>query len=64
MKEADVKKFVRAGYANIAKEGDSCCSCGSSCCGSTNTAQAISKQIGYSEEDMQAVPEGANLGLG
>lgn len=64
MKEADVKKFVRAGYANIAKEGDSCCSCGPSCCGSTNTAQAISKQIGYSEEDMQAVPEGANLGLG
>ena len=64
MKEADVKKFVKAGYANIAKKGDSCCSCGPSCCGSTNTAEAINKQIGYSEEDMQAVPEGANLGLG
>jgi SAM-dependent methyltransferase len=64
MKEADVKKFVRAGYADIAKKGDSCCSCSPSCCGSANTAEAISKQIGYSEEDVQAVPEGANLGLG
>jgi len=64
MKEADVKKVVRAGYAEIAKKGDSCCSCGPSGCSSTNTVEAISKQIGYNEEDMQAVPEGANLGLG
>jgi SAM-dependent methyltransferase len=62
MKEVDVKKFVRAGYAEIAKKGDSCCGCGPLCCG--NTSEAISKQIGYSEEDMQAVPEGVNLGLG
>ena len=35
MKEADVKKIVREGYAEIAKQGGSCCSCGTSCCGSS-----------------------------
>jgi len=64
MEKSDVKKFVRAGYAEIAKKGNSCCSCGPSCCGSTDIAEAVSRQIGYSEEDLQAVPEGANLGLG
>ncbi len=64
MKESDVKKFVRAGYAEVVKKGNSCCSCNPSCCGSTNTAEAVSKQIGYSEEDLQAAPEGSNLGLG
>ncbi|MFC2071348.1 arsenite methyltransferase [Chloroflexota bacterium] len=64
MKESDVKKIVRAGYAEIAKKGSSCCSCGPSCCDSTDIAEEVSKQIGYSEKDLQAVPEGANLGLG
>jgi arsenite methyltransferase len=37
---------------------------GSPCCGSTDVAQNISKAVGYSDEDIGAVPEGANLGLG
>lgn len=44
--------------------GNSCCSCGPSCCGSINMVEEVSKQIGYSESDINAVPEGANLGLG
>lgn len=64
MKESDVKKIVRAGYAEIAKKGGSCCSCGPSCCDSTDIAGEVSKHVGYSEKDLQAVPEGANLGLG
>ncbi len=64
MKKSEVKKIVRAGYAEIAKQGNSCCSCGPSCCSSTNLAESVSKQIGYSEEDLKKVPEGANLGLG
>ncbi len=59
----DIKKIVREGYAKIANQGISCCT-SSSCCGSTNSAQDISKSIGYSDEEMSAVPEGANLGLG
>ena len=62
--EKDVKKAVREGYAEIAKQGGSCCGCGSSCCGSVSPAGQVSKQIGYSDEDLKAVPEGANLGLG
>ena len=35
-----------------------------SCCGPTNLAEEISKKIGYSNEEINAVPDGANLGLG
>jgi len=64
MREEDTKKVVREGYAKIAKQGSSCCGPVSSCCGSTDLAQSISKNIGYTEEELKAVPEGANLGLG
>jgi len=64
MKDADVKKFVREGYAEVIQQGSSCCSCAPSCCGSANATESISKKIGYSNEDLKAVPDGANLGLG
>ena len=64
MEEKDVKKAVREGYAKIANQSKSCCTPASSCCGSTAVAQDISKKIGYTDEDLKAVPEGANLGLG
>lgn len=60
MKKDDIKKVVREGYGKIAKQGSSCCS-GKSCCGN---AQGISKSVGYSEDEINAVPDGANLGLG
>lgn len=63
MKEKDIKKLVKNGYAKVAKKGSSCCP-SSSCCGSTNKAEEISKKIGYEEEDIKSVPEGSNLGLG
>ncbi len=64
MKKEKVKKVVREGYAKIAKQESSCCAPVDSCCGSTNLAEDISKKIGYTEEEMKTVPEGANLGLG
>lgn len=66
MKKEEVKKMVREGYSKIAKQQSSSCCCPStnSCCGGTDSAQNISKNIGYSEEEMKLVPEGANLGLG
>lgn len=64
MKDAGVKKYVREGYAEVARQGSSCCSCAPSCCGSDNATESISKKIGYSDEDLQAVPDGANLSLG
>ena len=65
MKEEETKKVVREGYAKIAKEGSPCCGPASSCCGSTtDLTQDISKKIGYTEEELTSVPDGANLGLG
>ncbi|MBA7600547.1 Arsenite methyltransferase [subsurface metagenome] len=64
MKEAEIKKVVRKGYAEIAKKESSCCVPADTCCGSTDLAQSISKTIGYSDEELTSVPEGANLGLG
>jgi len=61
--ENTVHEAVRDRYADIAKTGSSCCSA-SSCCGPAGSADAISAGLGYSEEDLAVVPEGANLGLG
>jgi arsenite methyltransferase len=58
-----IRKIVKEGYAKVATQGNSCCSSGS-CCGSANQAKDISKAVGYSDMEMNAVPEGANLGLG
>jgi SAM-dependent methyltransferase len=63
MKEDEARKAVREGYGKIAKQGSACCASGTSCCGGS-VAQDISKALGYSEEDLKSVPEGANLGLG
>ncbi len=64
MRKEEIRKVVREGYAKIAKQDSSCCVPANSCCGSTDLAQDIGKSIGYTEEELKAVPEGANLGLG
>jgi len=64
MKEEEIKKVVREGYGKIAQKGGSCCAPANSCCGTPVRAQEISKRIGYSEDELKVVPEGANLGLG
>jgi len=61
--EKDIRQAVREGYANIAKQGGSCCSSESSCC-SSSSAKDASKTVGYSDKEMNSVPDGANLGLG
>lgn len=57
--ENNVKKIVKEKYESIAKSNDGC-GCG---CGCSNKADDISKSIGYSKEDIDAVGN-ANLGLG
>jgi arsenite methyltransferase len=64
MEDTKVRKAVREGYAKIATQNNSCRTPASSCCGSPDRIDEISKKIGYSEEELNAVPEGANLGLG
>jgi arsenite methyltransferase len=69
MKEIEddkIRKAVRDDYARLVKSGSAGCGCVPSCCGGTTPAQARDKstQMGYSEEDVASVPQGADLGLG
>jgi SAM-dependent methyltransferase len=64
MNEDETRKIVREGYAKVAKQKGSCCAPVASCCGGTARTQEVSKKMGYTEEELNVVPEGANLGLG
>lgn len=64
MKEKEIKSAVREGYAKIARQESSCCAPISSCCGGGDLKETISKNIGYTDEELAMVPDGANLGLG
>ena len=66
VKDDRIKKVVRERYAKVAKKDASCCSPPptTSCCCSASTSEDVSRGIGYSEEEMNSVPQGANLGLG
>lgn len=62
-KNDEIKKSVKKAYSKVATSSNSCCcQCG---CGTLDeqTVKKLSKSIGYSDEEMNAVPE-ANLGLG
>jgi arsenite methyltransferase len=64
MGNEDIRKVVREGYAKVVKQDSSCCTPAKSCCGGTELIQDISKKIGYTDAELKAAPEGANLGLG
>jgi SAM-dependent methyltransferase len=60
-----MKEIVKDKYGRIAAGGASGCGCGSTCRPVPEDAVSnISKGVGYSDADLAAVPEGANLGLG
>ncbi len=63
MEGEDIKRVVREGYGAIARKDSLCCGPAEPCCGG-NLAEGISEKIGYSREELQKVPRGANLGLG
>jgi len=59
-----VRQKVREGYGRIAGSGGSCCGPTPTCCGSSPVAsEDLAKHIGYSSEELAALPEGANMGL-
>ncbi|MFC1963690.1 arsenite methyltransferase [Chloroflexota bacterium] len=64
MQDEVIKQKVRESYADIARQNNSCCASVSTCCGSSGLANTISKEIGYTDEEMKSVPGDANLGLG
>jgi len=67
MDEPQIKEMVRARYGGIATKASeaSCCAPASSaCCDPETTSHDKARRMGYSEAELAAVPEGANLGLG
>jgi len=68
MDDAQIKEMVRARYGGIAAatEASCCAPAASACCGPevAETPEAKSREMGYSEAELAAVPDGANLGLG
>ncbi len=62
-----IREFVRKRYGGIAESSKAGCGCAPSVCCSGPTTQPpgiSSLQIGYSPEEVQAAPVGADLGLG
>ena len=67
-KEADeLRRVVRDSYAKVAGASDAgeCCGVENSCCGVPADINSLhSVRLGYSEEDLDCVPDGADMGLG
>jgi arsenite methyltransferase len=66
IKNDKVREAVRNNYGAVAQAGNSGCCPTSSCCspGGASSADTVSVRLGYSNEEVSAVPEGANMGLG
>jgi SAM-dependent methyltransferase len=60
MDDAQVKEMVRVRYGGIAAAAGETSCCGPAAEGAADKA----RRVGYSEAELAAVPEGANLGLG
>ena len=71
-KNEEIREVVREQYGRIAgrssgssTEGSGAeCGCAPTCCGSHGADPGFAETLGYSEADIAAVPEEANLGLG
>ena len=70
MDAAEQKELVRARYGGIAaaaaasETSEGSAPAAAACCGPASPVQAKALRMGYSEAELTAVPEGANLGLG
>ncbi|MFC2068447.1 arsenite methyltransferase [Chloroflexota bacterium] len=65
MKTEEIRKAVRESYGKIAvQDVPDASGCGPAGCGCGSAQDTVSKAIGYSDTEISAVPDGANLGLG
>ncbi len=60
-----LRQLVREGYTKIAQETSAGgCGPGVSCCGSTpQEAEKLARELGYTVEELKALPDGVNMGL-
>lgn len=69
LKEDKIRQAVRETYGEIAKTESTECGCSPSptpCCDSSKEQESgkSSNDVGYSNQELSSVPEGANMGLG
>ena len=63
----DIRQSVRDSYAKVAEASDAgeCCGVESSCCGVSADINSVhSTRLGYTEDDLNSIPDGADMGLG
>ncbi len=53
-----IREMVKQGYTDVAERASGCCG------GSPPQADEVSRGLGYSDEQLGAIPDGANLGVG
>lgn len=63
MEKDEIRLAVRESYGKVAQGSRSCCPPASGC-GCTSQAPNFSQRVGYSKDEIESVPDGANLGLG
>ena len=69
MNADEIRQKVRESYSEVAEASNngSCCGETVSCCGVSDDAAIntlVSTRLGYSKDDLDTVPEGADMGLG
>jgi arsenite methyltransferase len=63
----DIRQSVRDSYSKVAEASDAgeCCGAESSCCGVSDDINSVhSTRLGYTEDDLNNIPDGADMGLG
>ncbi len=62
----ETREQIRKKYSKIALKGGGDCGCSSGCCGAKTRldVKEITKNLGYSEDDLSNMPDQANMGLG
>lgn len=58
-----IRENVREGYASIASGAEAGCGCGAGGCCAPGSA-GVAEHLGYDAADLDALPEGAEMGLG
>ena len=60
------RKLIMKNYAAVAKNqgANGCCGSSCSCSGTTADVRDVSKLLGYTDDDLNEMPDAANMGLG
>lgn len=64
-KKDEIRQEVRKRYGDIAKSDSTGCGCSPSCCTLQDPSiKDLSAKLGYTSQEIDSVPDGANMGLG